>query len=168
MGRAGTRAAPASRLSESARLQGLCDRLFTGPLAHWAGSLSFREHPEAVPADRLADPDLFALLLDRFGRPYPGADRHALASFWSQHYFARLTIPMTALCLAADTDLGLDLTNLGVRFCTETGAPLSFHLRCGGPARSPEALVKALYEEQVAATVATLKRLSGLSARLLW
>lgn len=163
-----TRALSMSRPSESARLDDLCAALFTGPLAHWAGSLAFHDHPEAVPADRLADPAVFAALLDRFGRRYPGADRHAVASFWSQHYFARLTIPLTALCLAAGMDLGLDLAGLRVRFCAEAGTPLSFHLHPGGPARSPESLVRALYEEQVAATVAILKRHSGLSARLFW
>lgn len=153
---------------DAGALEALCDALFTGPFAHWAGSLSFREHPDAVPAERLADPAFLAALLDRFGRRFPGADRHATASFWSQHYFARLTIPLTVLCLAAARDLRLDLSAMTVCFCPEAGTPLAFHLRCDGSARSPETLVKALYEEQVAGTIATLKRHSGLSARLFW
>lgn len=151
-----------------AAFEALCGTLLSGPFASWAGSLSFRDHLEAVPAGRLADPAFFATLLERFGRHHPDADRHAVASFWSQHYFARLTIPLTILCLAAGRDLGLDIAGLQVRFCAEAGTPLSFHLHAGGAARSPEDMVKALYEEQVAGVVAALKRHSGLSARLLW
>ncbi len=151
-----------------AKLEALCEALFAGPLGHWAGSLTFRDHPDAIDATELVSRDVFESLLTRFSRAYPGADRLALTSFWSQTYFAKLIILLTAFCLTVQRPVALDVGALRVRFCPETGAPLSFHLRSGGPARTPERLVKALYEEQVAGMVALLRRHSGLSARLLW
>lgn len=146
----------------------LQDTVFVGSLAQFAGSLAFHDDPESITASALGDRDTFDALLTRFGQDYPDADRRAVASFWSQHYFARLTIALTAFCLAAPRPLALELTALQVRFCPAKGTPLCFHLRCGGATRSSHALVKAIYDEQVAGTVAAVKQHTGLSARLLW
>lgn len=151
-----------------ADLEALSDTLFAGPLAFWSGSLSFRDHVDAVDAGVLADKGVFDDLVGRFARSHPDADRQALTSFWSQHYFSKLTVVLTMFSLAAERPLPLDLTTLRVRFCTEKGAPLSFHLCCDVSPRPGAALVKALYEDQVAGTVAQLRRHSGLSARLVW
>ena len=152
----------------TADLEALSETLFAGPLAFWSGSLSFRDHAEAVDAGVLADKGMFDDLVGRFARSHPDADRQAVASFWSQHYFAKLTIALTTFCLAAERPLPLDFRSLHVRFCAEKGVPLCFHLRCGAPPRPGAALVKALYEDQIAGTVAQLRRHSGLSARLFW
>ncbi|MDX7951908.1 siderophore-iron reductase FhuF [Lichenihabitans sp. Uapishka_5] len=149
-------------------LEHLCATLFVGSNATWAGSLSFADHPDAVPTSCLDDKALFDDLVGRFGQAHPGADRQAVMSFWSQFYFARLTIVLTTFCLAADRPLPLDFAGLKVRFCPQKGTPLCFHLGCGGPARPADALVRSLYDEQIAGTVACLKRHSGLSARLYW
>ena len=151
-----------------ADLEALSDTLFVGPLAFWSGSLAFRDHADAVDAGVLADKGVFDDLVSRFAQSHPNADRQAVASFWSQHYLAKLTIVLTTFCLAAEQPLPLDFTTLRMRFCAEKGTPLCFHLRCDAPARPGQALVKALYEEQVAGTVAQLRRHSGLSARLFW
>ena len=142
--------------------------VFVGPLAPWADSLAFHDHSQAVASADLANPTFFDDLLNRFARDYPTADRRAVASFWSQHYFSRLLIGLTAFCLAADGPLDLDLAAMRTRFCPVKGTPLCFHLRRGGPTRSTTALVKALYDNQVAETVAAVKRHVKLSERLLW
>jgi ferric iron reductase protein FhuF len=85
------------------------------------------DHP-TVACDRLTDAATFSGILDRYETKYPGADRRAVASMWSMHYFSTLMISAAVHHLALRRTLPLGLGDLRVVLDPKTAEPRAFVL----------------------------------------
>jgi ferric iron reductase protein FhuF len=145
------------------------DDLFTGPLAAFAGRLAVEQG--GVPASALTDRTVFDGLIGHFCRAYPGADRQAAASLWSQTYFGPLIVASVLTGLALNRILPASLNKTRIRFCPETGIPLCFLLDdFGYAAGTPEPVtgLAPLLDEHIGPLVDVIRCHTGLSCRLLW
>ncbi|CAN7336631.1 siderophore-iron reductase FhuF [Bosea sp. LjRoot237] len=107
-------------------------------------------------------------LMARFAMLYPGSDRRALVSMWTQWHFGALVIPATAAILLGDRDLPLELDQIAI-VPQEAGLTSAIVIpdegprRCGGT--DPFA---RLFDGHVAPLVTQLAGQFRVSPRLLW
>ena len=142
---------------------------FAGALAPYAALVREEpEAPDALPGRALRDAATLRELVGRFGAAYPGADRRAVVSLWTQWYFAALIVPAVAALIRLDRalPLGLDEVRLDLR---ENGTPAAFLVAHDGvPAADGAARFAALVEGHVEPLVAQLSALFGVPRRVLW
>lgn len=159
-------AEPATRPPESLR------GVFTGSLAYCAGALSFGEGADGFlrSADLLRPPVLDGVL-ERFGAAYPGADRRAIVSLWSQWYFGTLLVPATAAMLLLGRALPLAIDRVRFRLDTEGHHPVGIRL-AGSCDPAPGADAFALFDDllwsHLEPLVQALSHSGRVSTRLLW
>lgn len=88
---------------------------FTGALLRFKDKLALPgEHPHCIDGKDLLDTATAERLLLRFAQAYPGADRRALVSMWTQWHFGALIIPTTAAILLLNRDVPVDLNNVSI------------------------------------------------------
>lgn len=173
------------------------DGLFDGPFRHMAGALSCASISPAgtLRADELAAaPRLGRALLD-YQQQYPGADPRAVASMWSQWYFALLAAPMTLIGLRQGRLPPVALHEVAVRL--DKGRPAGMVLlgaaagaeeqsvEVPGAAATPAAVdadpasasaviadpfqrFAPLIDDHLAPIIHALRGVSSVSERLLW
>lgn len=185
------------------------DGLFDGPFRHMAGALSCASISPAGPlhADQLAAPDgtlradelaaaprLGRALLD-YQQQYPGADPRAVASMWTQWYFALLAAPLTLIGLRQGRLPPVALHEVAVRL--DKGRPAGMVLlnaaagaeglgvEVRGAAATPAAVdadpasasaviadpfqrFAPLIDDHLAPIIHALRGVSSVSERLLW
>lgn len=139
---------------------------FAGTLAPYAGLVrEAREAPDALPGSALLDAGTLAGLVGRFGAAYPGADRRAVASMWSQWYFPAPIVPALAALIRLDRALPLRLDEVWLDL-RENGTPVALLLPHDGAAGG--AGFAELIEGHVEPVVAQLSALFGVPRRVLW
>lgn len=82
---------------------------FTGTFAYLAGAVRRCDEAEGLAGARLLDGAMLDGLLLRFAERYPGGERRALVSMWSQWHFAAVVIPAVAAILLARRELPVAL-----------------------------------------------------------
>lgn len=146
--------------------------IFTGNLAHYRDKLVLPEDErEVVSGCDLLRPHVFDSVIARFGAQYPGGDRRAVVSLWSQWYFSTLLIPSVAAILLLDRILPLPIDGVGVVLDEEKHHPVAFRLPHSGhaaPRPDPFERFHALVRCHLAPLITAISRSSGLSPRLLW
>ena len=130
-------------------LNRLREEVFVGRLEPYRSSLTFDEDQRGQSPASLADNSVFRDLLARFRDQVGGSDERPLVSFWSQHYFAGLLLPLTAFCVLAGTEIPLDTRTMRVSFCPTKGTPCQFHFSSIAAARPAPVLLEAILHEQV-------------------
>lgn len=144
--------------------------VFTGEHA-WCGEkmMLSSDLDGAVPlADFLAG-DGFSETLDRYAESHGGADRRAVASFWSLYYFSALTIPYV-VARRAEMTLPVDLDAMTIAI-GDDGLPRAFGLPHEGDWSEGRDLVEVitpLVEGHLSRVVALLKEKSGIAPKLAW
>lgn len=145
--------------------------LFQGELAPYARMMVFGDDPRTgIACDDLIDPPVLEARLAHFAEAFPGADRRAVASFWSQYYFAVLTIPLglAMVLLGRMPSPALDETEL--LWDPTGGGPsaVRFHDEAGTRETAVTELFVAMMEGHLAPLIAALAGHAGLAPKLLW
>jgi ferric iron reductase protein FhuF len=145
--------------------------IFTGDLAHCADAmvLSDDERP-ALPGRSLLEPATIDRVLDTYAARYPGADRRAVASFWSQWYFARLLPPVAAASLLLGRSLRIALSEIAVIRAPE-GHPIAFRIADDGvPAVAGDAFQRfdRLLRDHIEPFIAAWAAHTRVAPRLYW
>jgi len=143
---------------------------FDGPLSFARDSLVLPDDERpAIPCSALCCPVTLSAVMDRFAARFPGGDRRAVASMWSQYYLARLIYPVLAvnLLLGRALPVGLGETSL---ILTDDGAPEAFRIaHCGSPVAGEGcARYAALVRGHLEPVVGALAEAGGASPRLFW
>jgi ferric iron reductase protein FhuF len=147
----------------------LLAQLLTGPLARYAETLLSPGTPcDAMPGERLLDPDLLTEAMERFGRRYAGpVDRRACASVWAKHHFAAWLVPGLAVNLLRDHDLPLALREVEVVLAPE-GQTAALRLTRSGRMVDPLDRFATLRDGHLAPLIAAASRAGGITPRVLW
>lgn len=127
------------------------------------------DHAAPVAGRDLLDPAIVEGLLSRFATNYPGGDRRALISMWTQWHFAVAVIPTVAAILVLERDLPVDLDRTALAL-DAAGRPAAMVLAGDGacfPAAA-EARFACLIERHIAPLIDGFTRHFGISRRLLW
>ncbi|OLP61255.1 siderophore-iron reductase FhuF [Xaviernesmea oryzae] len=146
--------------------------LFTGEHAWCAEKIrETRDMPDAQPLGTFFRSGGFAAALDRMALGRGGADRRALASFWSLYYFAALTIPYLVARRANQAlPVALDAMTLTT---DEEGLPRAFGLADAGAISDVETddlptLVTPLVTAHLREAVALMQEHGKLAPKLAW
>ena len=144
--------------------------VFSGEHA-WCGEkmMLSSDLPDAVPLGDFLAGDGLAETLDRYAQAHGGADRRAVASFWSLYYFSALTIPYV-VARRAETTLPIDLDTMTIAI-GEDGLPRAFGLAHEGDWSEEQDLVEVitpLVDAHLSRAVALLKEKSGIAPKLAW
>ncbi len=151
------------------RPQGL-KAVFTGEHA-WCGEkmMLSSDLDGAVPLGDFLAGDGFSQTLDRYAEVHGGADRRAVASFWSLYYFSALTIPYVVARRAEITPpIALDEMTIAIG---EDGLPRAFGLPHEGEWSESTDLVDVitpLVDCHLARAVALFKEKTGIAPKLAW
>lgn len=132
----------------------------------------------AAPADHrmvrcrdLTDAATFSGILDRYQTKYPGADRRAVASMWSMHYFSTLMISAAVHHLALQRSLPLGLADLQVVLDPVNAEPRAFVLSHTG-VDCAQATVHAslgyVIRNHAEPLINAISAHAGLAKKLLW
>jgi len=124
-----------------------------------------------VACRRLTDAATFAGILDRYETKYPGADRRAVASMWSMHYFSTLMISAAVHHLALRKTLPLGLADLSVVLDPNTAEPRAFVLAHTGVdcTRGPvHASLGCVVRDHAEPLVEAMSGHARLAKKLLW
>lgn len=106
--------------------------IFVGDLADRGEAVVLADDDRpALPGHSLADPATIDAVVDRYAETYPGADRRAVASFWTQWYFAQLIPPVAAAALMLNRVLPAALAEISV-IRADKGHPIAFRLHDDG------------------------------------
>jgi ferric iron reductase protein FhuF len=118
-----------------------------------------------------ARPDAATLsgAIGRYLEGFPGADRRAAVSMWTQYYFSYLVLPALAALFIGSRSLPVRLDEVGLGLKPD-GLPDHFVLPHAGAAASWDALARSgdLLRGHVEPVVALLAVETGVSRRLLW
>ncbi|MGV3551525.1 siderophore-iron reductase FhuF [Rhizobium sp.] len=90
--------------------------------------LAPKEGSLTITCSDLANPGIFAGLMDRFATLYPNSDRRAVVSMWTLHYFSGLSIAMAVLGLEMKLLVPNALDQINLCMDPETAAPQAFQL----------------------------------------
>jgi ferric iron reductase protein FhuF len=151
------------------RPQGL-KAVFTGEHA-WCGEkmMLSSDLDGAVPLGDFLAGDGFSQTLDRYAAVHGGADRRAVASFWSLYYFSALTIPYVVARRAEITPpIALDEMTIAIG---EDGLPRAFGLPHEGDwseSRDLVDVITPLVDCHLARAVALFKEKTGIAPKLAW
>lgn len=124
---------------------------------------------DAVPLGDFLAGNGFSETLDRYAAIHGGADRRAVASFWSLYYFSALTIPYVVARRAEMTlPIALDEMTIAIG---EDGLPRAFGLPHEGDWSEDRELVDVitpLVDCHLSRAVAFFKEKSGIAPKLAW
>jgi ferric iron reductase protein FhuF len=121
---------------------------------------------EAVPGAELLEGDGCERLLARFAAVYPGCDRRALVSMWTQWHFGALLIPATAALVLCGRDLPLELGRVSI-VPQESGLTAAIVMPDEGGEPAGD-LFGRLFDGHVAPLIDHLAERFRVSPRLLW
>lgn len=147
------------------------EQVLTGDLSWYQGKvLPHCYGDEAHRAMDLTDLSKLADVIDRFASRYPSCDRRAVASLWSQLYFAFVVPPVIASQLVPGPVIDSSLDAMGLRLADD-GAPVG--LVCTLAAVTPDALgqgdeISRFVCGHLAVMVQAVSRVTDVAPRLLW
>lgn len=124
-----------------------------------------------VACDRLLDAATFSEILDRYETKYPGADRRAVASMWSMHYFSTLMISAAVHHLALRRSLPLGLADLSVVLDPNTAEPRAFvlaHIGVDCPHGPVHAALGGVIRDHAEPLIEAMAGHARLAKKLLW
>ncbi|PVE26033.1 siderophore-iron reductase FhuF [Microvirga sp. KLBC 81] len=88
---------------------------FTGSFQWYKDGLALPgEHPTTLSGRDLLDGGIADELLRHYAKTFPGADRRAIVSMWTQWHFGILIVPATAAILLLDRELPLELDHVSI------------------------------------------------------
>lgn len=143
---------------------------FPEPLAYYKDAIALPgEHAATIPGTDLMDADAAQRIFARYAETYPGADRHALVSMWTQWYFGALIIPVTAATLRLDRDLPVELDRIGIAL-HESGRPAALIVADEGKPHGAGAQDRfaRLFRGHIDPLVRQFAEHFDVSRRLLW
>lgn len=143
----------------------------------FAGNLHWYKETLALPGTHggviagrsLLEKNVAEELISRFAGTYPGGDRHALVSMWTQWHFGALVIPATAAIVLLDRELPVDLDAIGI-VPHESGRTAALVIPDDGrphPGNATERFSR-LFEGHVEPLIRSFAGRFGVSKRLLW
>ncbi|WP_187829504.1 siderophore-iron reductase FhuF [Labrys sp. KNU-23] len=126
-------------------------------------------HERAIAGRGLLEKGVAEDLMSRFADTYPGADRHALVSMWTQWHFGMLVIPATAAALLLDRELPVDLDTIAI-VAHESGRTAALVIQDEGRSHPGDATERfsRLFEGHVEPLIHNFAGRFGVSRRLLW
>lgn len=140
---------------------------FEGSFGSWRDVYRLRQPGEAgMPGTALLDPDVATELVDRFSAGYPGADRRAVVSLWTQWYFGAVMVPASAALLLIGRELPVALDELHLSFGAD--GRLTAVLVGGCAPSRREGRFLPLLEVHLAPLIHHLAAIFPVSPRLLW
>jgi ferric iron reductase protein FhuF len=146
-------------------------QIFTGDLARCADAMVLPDDERpALPGRSLLEPATIDSILDTYAAQYPGADRRAVASMWSQWYFARLLPSVMAASLLAGRSFPVALSEIAVIRAPE-GHPIAFRIADDGvPAVGTDAFQSfdRLLREHMEPFIAAWAAHTRVAPRLYW
>lgn len=122
-----------------------------------------------LPLPELLRPAGLARVVARYAASFPGGDRRAVLSMWSQHYLLALIPAAVAAALAARQDLPVALDGMGA-VLSETGQPTALCLpQLGRPSATscPALRLTPLLRSHLQPLIQDLAA-AGLPPRVLW
>lgn len=143
---------------------------FTGPFQWYKDGLALPgEHPTVVSGRDLLDGDIADELLRHYAKAYPGADRRAIVSMWTQWHFGILIVPATAAILLLDRELPLELDHVSIAL-NEEGRTATVVLPDDGRAECAGTVNRfsRLFEGHIKPLVEHFSDHFRVSRRLLW
>lgn len=143
---------------------------FPGELAWYGEKLALPgEHQEVLAGRDLMEGAVLDRVMARFAHSYPGGERRALVSMWTQWHFAAAIIPTTIAILRLDRDLPVALDEIGLAPHPDGQTAALVLANAGKPFGSGTASrFSRLFEGHVAPLVARFTSHFGVSQRLLW
>ncbi|KFC63277.1 Ferric iron reductase [Bosea sp. LC85] len=126
------------------------------------------EHVSVMPGRDLLDGVVIEGLMSRFARTYPGGDRRALVSMWTQWHFAALVIPTAAAILMLDRDLPIDLDQVGIAQHEDGRTAALVITHDGKPHAGAADRFARLVDGHVEPLVRHVASQFGVSQRVLW
>lgn len=123
----------------------------------------------ALPLPDLLRPAGLARVMARYAASFPGGDRRAVLSMWSQRYLLALVPAVVAAALVARRDLPVALDGMGV-VLSEAGQPTALclpHAGCPSAASCPAARLTPLLRAHLQPLIQGLAA-AGLPPRVLW
>lgn len=146
----------------------MLDGAFPGQFAGLGRTLRLPEQG-AVPLSVLLRPAGLASVAARYAASFPGGERRAVLSFWSQHYLLALVPATVAAALVAQQDLPVALDGMAA-VLSETGQPTALCLPHPGvptAASCPAARLTPLLRLHLQPLACGLHA-AGLPPRVLW
>lgn len=143
---------------------------FTGAFLWYKDGLALAsENGSSIPGFDLLDGRVTSELMSRYAATYPGGDRRALVSMWTQWHFGALVIPTTAAATLLDRDLPVELDRVGIALHHD-GRTASIVLPDGGEARRPSVADRfaRLFDGHIDPLIEHFAHHFGMSKRLLW
>lgn len=144
--------------------------MMSGPLDWMLPLLADSDDPRpSLRCDRLLEPATLAAVLHRYALQHPDAPMRAVASIWSQGYFASLCLPLIFCALVQGRAVSAPLNQTEIVFDAEGRAvavrPMgAFH---DNPAQFDTPL-DPLMSEHLMPLVAAIAAEARVSARVLW
>ena len=149
-------------------LDGRTDLAFPGQFSGLSRTLRLPEQG-AVPLPALLRPAELAHVTERYAALFPGGERRAMLSFWSQHYLLALIPATVAAALVAQQDLPVALDGMAV-VLSEAGQPTALCLPHSGlptAASCPATRLTPLLRTHLHPLARGLDA-AGLPSRVLW
>lgn len=143
-------------------------RAFPGQFAGLGRTLRLPEQG-AVPLPDLLRPIELASVVTRYAALFPGGERRAVLSFWSQHYLLALIPATVAAALVTQDDLPVALDGMAA-VLSDAGQPTALclpHSGCAAAASCPVARLTPLLRAHLQPLAQGLAA-AGLPPRVLW
>jgi len=145
--------------------------LLQGPLEFARESLVLGEVvPGSLPCRELLRPEVLREVLSRYATRFPGRNRRAVVSLWTQAYALRLIYPVVVANLALHRQLPVSIDEACI-LLDQQGAPLGFELPHVGEER-PDicgfGCCAALLDHHLAPLARALAEAGELGERLFW
>ncbi|MFC0409471.1 siderophore-iron reductase FhuF [Roseomonas elaeocarpi] len=145
--------------------------LLQGPLEFARESLVLGETvPGALPCRELLRPEVLREVLNRYATRYPGRNRRAVVSLWTQAYALRLIYPVVAANLALHRQLPVSIEEACILLDPQ-GTPLGFELPHAGEELAETSCFgccAALLDHHLTPLARALAEAGELGERLFW
>lgn len=143
---------------------------FTGNLVWFGERIALaKDCKPSLTGTQLLEPQTARHIIGEFAKGYPGCDRRALVSLWTQWYFAALVIPSVAAVVRLGRVLPVEIGEIGVTLCQE-GQPEAIVVRDDGAAsvRDATVLFRKLFAENIDPLICSWSQMFAVTPRLLW
>jgi len=142
---------------------------FAGPFDWYKDGLALPgEHDSSIAARDLLDGGFAEEILNHYANTYPGADRRAIVSMWTQWHFGILIVPATAAILLLDRELPLSLEHVKIALNEEGRTAAIIIPDDGKPWTGAQGRFSSLFEGHIEPLVECFSDTFRVSRRLLW
>lgn len=142
---------------------------FAGPFDWYKDGLALPgEHESSIAACDLLDGGCIEEILHRYAGTYPGADRRAIVSMWTQWHFGILIVPATAAILLLERELPLSLEHVKVALSEEGRTAAIVVPDEGKRWTGAQGRFSSVFEGHIEPLVEHFSETFRVSRRLLW